>query len=132
MFEGSVVQMAPPLALYTRPATRRVAEFVGEAYWLPAHASGKTATSPLGEITLVEARQGDIDALIRPEQLAIGEGGALARVAWREFYGHDQRVGLHLADGREMTARTAPHLPISTGDTVTVKLRGPLLPFTRE
>ncbi|MBK8139154.1 MAG: ABC transporter ATP-binding protein [Chloroflexi bacterium] len=132
MFDGTVAQMAPPLALYTRPATRRVAEFVGEAYWLQAHATGMTATSALGEITLVEPRQGEIDALIRPEQLTLGEGGVLARVEWREFYGHDQRIGIRLADGRTMAARTAPHLPISTGDTVTVKLRGPLLPFARE
>jgi iron(III) transport system ATP-binding protein len=132
MFEGTIVQFAPPLALYTRPANRRVAEFVGEAYWLPAEGTGHTANSPLGEIALADPQQGPIDVLIRPEQLAVGEGGSLARVEWREFYGHDQRVGLKLADGRELTARTAPHLPISTGDTVTVKLRGAVLPFPRQ
>ncbi|MBK9125729.1 MAG: ABC transporter ATP-binding protein [Chloroflexi bacterium] len=131
MFEGTVEQIAPPLALYTRPASRRVAEFVGEAYWLPIDAEGTTGTSPMGDVTLVEAKRGPIDGLIRPEQLVVGEGGVMARVEWREFYGHDQRVGLRLADGRVMAARTPPHIPITPGDTVTVKLRGPLLPFDR-
>jgi spermidine/putrescine transport system ATP-binding protein len=36
MFEGSIEQMADPETLYRRPATRRVAEFIGKMNLLPA------------------------------------------------------------------------------------------------
>ncbi len=36
MFEGEIVQVAQPQTLYTRPATRAVAEFIGVMSFLPA------------------------------------------------------------------------------------------------
>ena len=38
MWEGRILQIARPDELYLRPASRRVAEFVGEAQFLPARA----------------------------------------------------------------------------------------------
>jgi spermidine/putrescine transport system ATP-binding protein len=36
MFEGEIAQLAPPQALYRRPANRRVGEFIGMMNFLPA------------------------------------------------------------------------------------------------
>lgn len=41
MFNGKLVQVASPKELYSRPATRQVAEFVGGMNFLPAHVQGK-------------------------------------------------------------------------------------------
>lgn len=131
MFEGQIAHIAPPTEVYAQPATRRVAEFVGEAYWLPAEASGMVAESPLGRLTLAKPQTGAVDVLIRPEMLAVGAGGTPARVIWREFYGHDQRIGVTLHDGRELVARAAPRLDLTVGEEVSVRVIGAVVPFAR-
>jgi iron(III) transport system ATP-binding protein len=134
MFDGRVEQVAPPRTLYTRPASRRVAEFVGEAFWLPAHANGQFATCALGNVALADAAQGPVDLLIRPESLTIdtvGQGTG-ARVEWREYYGHDQRVGLRLADGTALVGRVGPEMAVSVGQQVGVRARTAILPYPRQ
>ena len=42
MFEGEIVQLDGPEALYARPASRRVADFIGVMNFLPAHVLGET------------------------------------------------------------------------------------------
>jgi iron(III) transport system ATP-binding protein len=132
MFNGDVVQVAPPRTLYTRPATREVADFVGEAYWIPAEGLGPVARSALGEIKLVEARNGPCSLLIRPESLILdltGEVGAPAHVVWREYYGHHQRVGLRVSDGSLLVARADPDLAITPGQPIGVALPTAALAF---
>jgi len=41
MFEGGIAQLADPQALYRRPASRRVAEFIGVMNFLPATVLGR-------------------------------------------------------------------------------------------
>ena len=75
---------------------------------MPAKAHGMTAESRLGEVKLFHPKSGRVKLMIRPEALAVGFGddGTPATVRWREFYGHYQRLGLALADGTELVART--------------------------
>ncbi|MTH63477.1 ABC transporter ATP-binding protein [Paracoccus shanxieyensis] len=44
MFEGKIAQLDGPEALYARPASRRVANFIGVMNFLPARILGETAT----------------------------------------------------------------------------------------
>lgn len=133
MFDGRVEQVAPPRTLYTRPATRRVAEFVGEAFWLPAQADGLFASCALGNVALADSASGAVDLLIRPESLLIdtvGQGTA-AVVEWREYYGHDQRIGVRLADGTRLVGRAGPEHAISVGQNVGVRARTAVLPYAK-
>src|SRR3712207_2793478 len=50
MFDGKIVQVAPPEDLYHRPATRGVAEFVGEANFVPGTAEGGRLRCALGDV----------------------------------------------------------------------------------
>ena len=126
--------MATPHVLYNRPINTRVAKFVGDANFLPAEAHGMTASSHLGEVKLFHPKTGHVDLMIRPEALDVGfeNGGEPALVLWREFHGHHQRLGLELADGAVLIARTGVDRYFKRGDNVSVSLARPALAYDSE
>ena len=134
IFEGRLVQVATPHVLYNRPINTRVAKFVGDANFLPAEAHGITASSHLGEVKLFHPKTGHVDLMIRPEALNVGfeERGKRATVLWREFHGHHQRLGLALADGAALIARTGVDRYFKRGDNVWVSLARPALAYDSE
>ncbi|WP_299837975.1 ABC transporter ATP-binding protein [uncultured Jannaschia sp.] len=73
MFEGEIAQVAEAEALYRRPASRRVAEFIGVMNFLPARVSGDVVgVAGLGEMridTLQSTAHADGDPVagFRPE-----------------------------------------------------------------
>ncbi len=131
IFAGKLVQVATPHAIYNRPINVQVAKFIGEANFLPAEAHGMTAESRLGEVKLFHPKSGSVELMIRPEALAVdyGEEGTPATVRWREFYGHYQRLGLALADGTELVARTGVDRYFRRGNEVRVSLALPALAY---
>ncbi len=131
IFEGALIQVATPHAIYNRPINMRVAQFIGDANFLPADAQGMTADSLLGEVKLFHPKAGKVQLLIRPEALAVhfGDDGKPATVLWREFYGHYQRLGLALSDGTRLMARTGVDRYFRRGDRVSVSLALPALAY---
>jgi iron(III) transport system ATP-binding protein len=131
MFAGKVQQIGTPFELYTRPVSREVASFIGEANFIPAQANGNRASSALGELRLLLPRQGAVQLLIRPEALHLQptDAGTPAQVIWREYYGHNQRIGLRLADGTGLVARTDTQIMVNIGQQVRVSVYAPLLAF---
>ena len=109
LFEGQVAQIALPHTLYTRPASRAVADFVGGANWLSGVAHGAYATCCLGEVALLMPTAGPVDLLVRPEQLQL-EARSQAEWVVRKvrYFGHDQLVELVAGDGLVISARTEP------------------------
>ena len=97
MNRGKVEQAAAPLEVYRRPATRFVAEFVGDSNVFEGRVldPGRIALPTLGvtvEVAGLSALPpGPVDVLIRPERirvLARAEGGAIAmRVARVTHFG---------------------------------------------
>ena len=69
--EGHVVQAGTPAEIYTAPATRWLASFVGDANFVPGDAHGSTARTVLGDLPLRHDEQGSVEVLIRPEHLDI-------------------------------------------------------------
>ena len=122
MNEGRVVQVDTPNNLYTHPVDRWVADFVGEATLMRCTATGTTASTPLGAIPLEVDRSGDIDVLLRPEQLRLTDGDA-ATVEVVEFYGHDAMVYLRYGD-HPLRVRTGPEVMARRGDTFGVRFAG--------
>lgn len=131
MFEGRLAQVATPHAIYNRPVSTKVAQFIGEANFLPAQARGMIAESPLGRVKLFHEKSGDVQLMIRPEALRVNfdERGTAAQVLWREFYGHTQRLGIQLADGTELIARTGVDTYYQRGQNVRVSLGLPAMAF---
>ncbi|MGI9611381.1 MAG: ABC transporter ATP-binding protein [Acidimicrobiales bacterium] len=122
MREGRIEQTGNPYELYERPATRWVADFVGEASIVAGVASGAMVTTPLGELPLEEPKQGAVDIVLRPEQLAITEGDT-ATVELIEFYWHDAMVVVSF-DGQQIRVRTGPNPGLTRGSTVDVVFTG--------
>src|SRR5690606_38668831 len=69
IFNGELHQMGAPFELYTRPSTRQVASFVGEANFIKANALGSVAETILGKVRLLMPKEGDVEVLIRPDML---------------------------------------------------------------
>lgn len=127
--EGLLVQAAAPETVYRTPHDLGVAGFVGEAIILPATVRAGQATCALGAIT-VDAADGDIRLMIRPEQLVIGDTGVPARVRAVNYFGHDASIRLELLpDGPTVVARVpGTDLP-DVNDQVDVLVRGPAVAF---
>ncbi len=133
MLDGRVAQVAPPQQLYHLPVSRAVATFVGEANLLPGDAHGMVADCVLGRVALLQHHEGAVDLMLRPEalQLAVVEEAGIAQVLWREFYGHDQRVGLQLFDGPQLVARADSNQIFQPGQQATISVPQPVPAFGR-
>ncbi|MDP9207349.1 MAG: ABC transporter ATP-binding protein, partial [Actinomycetota bacterium] len=76
MLAGRVVQQAAPAELYRAPASRAVAGFLGDANLLPGVAAAGLADTAIGRVPLRNGLRGDVDVLLRPEQLRVSAGAA--------------------------------------------------------
>ena len=112
MRAGRLEQCAEPAALYGRPATAFVAEFVGTMSRLPGTLSGETV-EVLGlrlpaEGTLPAGRE--VDVLVRPEAVHVAaDADGDARVTATAFLGATTRLTVRLADGTEVKADVPAH-----------------------
>ncbi|MDQ3758382.1 MAG: ABC transporter ATP-binding protein [Actinomycetota bacterium] len=128
MNEGRIEQIGSPEEVYSRPASRWVAEFVGETEVLEGRVRDGRAECELGSIPAGSA-QGGVDILIRPESLAVtvqaSSRSVPAEVVSRRFFGHDQMLELRLGSGRVVRSRQLGFPTWHPGDRVHVRIAGP-------
>jgi iron(III) transport system ATP-binding protein len=135
MHAGSLEQWDRPYELYHRPATRYVADFIGEGVFLPAK-----VLSPLNvEIELGELRgnvplpcqQGcdtcgkgcHVEVLLRPDDVVHDDtSGLKAEVVRKVFRGGDFIYTLRLASGREVLALVPSHHDHAVGERIGIRL----------
>lgn len=123
MSEGRIRQLGTPTELYARPVDPWVAQFVGEANLIVGIASGRVATTAVGQVPLSTDHMGTVDVLLRPEDLSI-ESGDGASIELIEYYGHDTTYELALRDGTSVRARMASAPRFTRNDTVDVHFAG--------
>jgi len=135
---GTIVQTDEPSAIYRRPVSRAVAEFVGEVVVVTGRvtAYGDRAECALGtHLTLDESRQpGVVHLVIRPEQLEIVTGASSslcsATVLATKFFGHDGLVDVRLSSGERAVIRVqASHLP-AVDQVVHIRVNGSVRAFS--
>jgi iron(III) transport system ATP-binding protein len=139
MLDGTIVQVAPPEVLYHRPATRAVAEFVGEANFVPGTAENGQLRCALGDVPTCGECAGHVEAMLRPEALHLralpdeedAGVGIGATVLGREFYGHDQLIKLRLDSGPVLCSRLGGGPGFKPGDRVAVEVQGQALVFPK-
>jgi iron(III) transport system ATP-binding protein len=130
--DGRIEQVGTPEEIYGRPASRWVAEFVGEAEVLRARAVEGFVECELGRIGLDPGFQGPAEVIVRPESVAIGTGpnprgeGISGVVVERTFYGHDQLIEVELESGRRVRSRRLGFPAWHPGDHVRVWIEGPV------
>ena len=137
MLGGTISQVDEPTAIYRRPISRRVAEFVGDVVVVTGQVepAGDTISCAFGERLPLDVRtqEGQAHVIIRPEQLEIVERGTAssrdAVVVGTKFFGHDGIVEVKLASGDGAMVRVqADHLP-NVDDVVSIRVNGAVRAF---
>jgi len=128
MHGGRIEQIAPPVELYERPRTLRVAEFVGLSNRLRGDVRSGAAVVLGHNVPLLDgsATEGPVTVLIRPEavELSLDPNGD-GRVAAASFLGSIGRVQVRLPDGTVLLAQveSGDIARFGHGQPVSVRLR---------
>jgi putative spermidine/putrescine transport system ATP-binding protein len=132
MHSGRIEQLGPPMAIYSRPATPFVAEFVGLTNRLPGVVRGGSVEVRGARLPLVQpdAADGPAVALVRPEAVSIASEGEAAAaplvgtVIATAFLGATSRVTVDLGDITIMAQLpTADAAAVPAGTRVRLVLR---------
>ena len=103
MWDGRIIQDAPPEELYYRPVNKHVAKFVGESHFLPGEMEGRRVACELGTLPAYGQSTGSVEVMVRPEMLRMSPAGDgnldNASVLTRLFFGHDQLMRIQLDSG---------------------------------
>ena len=101
MREGALVQVDTPERVYTLPAGRWAARFVGDVNVISGFARGGDVETEIGTFDLPREASGAVHVAVRPEQLELrpDERGN-AEIVEREFRGHDVLYRLRHEGGR--------------------------------
>lgn len=129
MASGQLMQWGSAVQVYCAPATREVAQFVGEGVLLHATASASGGwQSVLGTLpaSLPHYRHAQdaesVEVLLRPEHLGLGTQGLPATVLECKFRGSHLIYNLQLHNGQRLLAQS-PLAPVQApGETVFVQL----------
>jgi iron(III) transport system ATP-binding protein len=117
MRDGAVVQEGTPEQVYTAPATRWAAEFVGAGNFLPGHYADGVVETRVGRFPALNGNGArEVEVLIRPELLELEPDPAgEAEVVGREFRGHDVFYRV-LLDGVELVSQrpSNEHVPLGS------------------
>jgi iron(III) transport system ATP-binding protein len=135
MNAGRLEQWDRPYELYHRPATRYVADFIGEGVFLPA-----TVLNPMNVEIELGALKGDVplpcqqgcdacgkgchvEVLLRPDDVVHDDASALkAEVVRKTFRGGDFIYTLRLDSGREVLALVPSHHDHAVGEKIGIRL----------
>jgi len=124
MSEGFVAQQGSPTSLYELPATRAVAEFVGDANFLSGSARDGEAETAIGRIPVRGDQDGAVEVMVRPERL-LAVPGASATVEAIEYFGHDAVYRVRLVDGTVLRSRVIGAPELVPGERVDLEFTGP-------
>jgi iron(III) transport system ATP-binding protein len=130
--QGRVAQVGEPRQLYARPGDPDLARFLGEANLVPAEIRDAEAITALGTLPTEPSQWASGIALIRPEQIAVGDTfdsgeGMAAVVSEQTYHGHDSMVTLRPVSDcgiDEVRARVPGDRVFSPGDKVLLRAAG--------
>jgi iron(III) transport system ATP-binding protein len=133
LIDGRVRQVASPQQIYRQPADRDVADFVGDANFLFGRAEGRRVECELGVLESINANQGDVIVLVRPENISVAPASAEARTRVRDllFFGHDQLISVQTDTGQMVDARMGPMYHFAIGQPVQLRVNGPVMTYPR-
>jgi iron(III) transport system ATP-binding protein len=120
---GKLAQIGNPFVVYTRPADRATAEFLGDAVILDAGRDGSLATCSLGGIPVRRPpAQGLVQLMLRPEQIRIAEDGPIRGVVVdTDYFGPETTVRLQLAIPPQLVGAKADHRYPGGGEVITIR-----------
>ena len=130
MFDGEIAQVARPQDLYQRPASEKVARFIGQSAILTGHLDGCDAGSKRDVVVngqIFSVRQSEkvarlidssaVQICVRPEHVQLHQdNGLAARVTGCSYLGERYRLQLHMPDQTPVAAYADQ--PAQLGDIV--------------
>ncbi|MGH2795145.1 MAG: ABC transporter ATP-binding protein, partial [Actinomycetota bacterium] len=124
MNRGRIEQLGRPEEIYHTPATRFVADFVGDADFLPAEVAGDRLVTELGSYPLngVAVAPGPVEIMLRPEDIELEptDRSDASEVLARRFKGPLSLSTVRLATGRVVTGAHSSQEIFSPGQRVEV------------
>jgi spermidine/putrescine ABC transporter ATP-binding subunit len=119
MSDGRLEQLGTPTEIYKRPASRFVADFIGDSNFFSATVDADVATLANGtRVPCLRGRSGAATLMVRPESIRVEIGGALqGTVLHTSFLGSYVRVAV------ETEAADAPVM-LALEDTTAVPVIG--------
>jgi iron(III) transport system ATP-binding protein len=136
MYEGRLEQWDRPYELYHRPATRYVADFIGEGVFLPAKVlNPRQVAIELGALyggnIPLPCQAGcetcgkgcHVEVLLRPDDVVHDDASTMtAEVVRKVFRGGDFVYTLRLDSGREVLALVPSHHDHGIGERIGIRL----------
>ncbi|WP_050478619.1 ABC transporter ATP-binding protein [Herbaspirillum rhizosphaerae] len=137
MQQSRLEQWDEPYALYHRPATRFVADFIGHGIFVPgalvSDSTGLAMDTPLGKLHDVahmletlqsEASHGQpFDVLLRSDDIVHDDLSPFrARIVRKSFRGADFLYALQLDDGIELLSLVPSHHDHAIGEAIGIRL----------
>jgi len=139
MQSGRLEQWDAPYELYHRPATRFVADFIGQGAFLPGDVTAADAvTTELGVLSGEVPRQYErgtrVDLLLRPDDVVYDESSPLTlEIVQKAFRGADFLYTLQLASGARLLSLVPSHFDHAVGDRIGVRIElDHIVAFPRE
>jgi iron(III) transport system ATP-binding protein len=123
MRQGKLEQLGTPEEIYSKPASRFVAEFVTQANFLTATRRGNTWLTEIGELEFQPLQIPDScmtgEIMLRQEDLILRpDEAAKVVVKERQFLGREYRYCLETPSGKTIHARTMANVRVAVGSRV--------------
>jgi iron(III) transport system ATP-binding protein len=128
MDNGAILQWDTPYNLYHRPATRFVADFIGQGVFLPATVLDSTRVRC--ELGVLEARQAlgyaggaEVDVLVRPDDVLHDDASPVsAEVLQKAFRGAEFLYTLRLPGGSRVFSLVPSHHDHAIGESIGIRI----------
>ena len=126
MQDGHIEQIGIPEAVYHRPQTPFVADFLGATNLIDGEAKGDCAETPLGKFQIAPSARGKVLLSIRPEHLVMvqsdaeGQNNGVGEIVMRDFKGHDLTYQVRIGT-RNYVVQTDYCCPLQVGAQVTLQ-----------
>ncbi len=134
MAEGQIAQMGRPAEIYRNPATRFVADFIGQMNFLPAQIIAAEPGTARVIVDGYECRAenpsgilGQAAMAVRPEDMTLGDEGLPGRIGVRNFLGNLVEYKVELEGGLTVRVQAPPGEFHEEGAPVRVGIRRALL-----
>jgi len=114
IFEGKLQQFSRSEDFYERPASKRIADFFGNANYIPGEKKGNEVLTALGTFNVredLEVPDGSVTMIIRPESIELGRNGENSfetKIARRIYMGTYIRYRIEM-DGKFWDVVGDPH-----------------------
>jgi iron(III) transport system ATP-binding protein len=128
MMQGRIEQWDTPYRLYHEPATRFVADFVGQGVFLPGTVLDETTIAVElgalpGRLKPVLPRGTHVDVLLRPDDILHDDSSTLhARVIHKAFRGAEFLYTLQLPGGGRVLSLVPSHHNHAVGESIGIRL----------